>query len=152
MTEYAKELQKEDFLETCGWLHFLSGFFKWAQLDVKAEMLAFKIYILHVSQQVAGISWMPCGMLRLFCWFVFVFLDSCFGCDAAAWTGYCCYKVKEAQRVQSLENEKWLWGLTIRRVLVQLHWHLRYLRLGQGISVFQFWIFLYVFLCVPFCV
>lgn len=64
MMEYAKELQKEAFLETCGWLDFSRKFLKWAQLDVKAEMLVFKIYIIHVSQQVAGISWMPCGMLR----------------------------------------------------------------------------------------
>lgn len=107
-------------------------------------MLIFQIYIIHVSQQVAGISWMPCGMLRLFCCFVFVFLDSCFRCDAAAWAGYCCYKVKEEHWVQSFENEKWLWDSIMRRVLVQLHWHLRYLGPGQGISVFQFWMFLYV--------
>lgn len=61
-------------------------------------MLVFRAYIIHVNQisdtcystfleQAAGISWIPCGMFRLFsCFVLFFFLTPDLWCDAAGWT------------------------------------------------------------------
>lgn len=60
-------------------------------------MLVFKAYIIHVNQisnsclstflqQAAGISWMPCGMFRLFSCCVLFVLTADLWCGAAGWT------------------------------------------------------------------